>query len=135
MNTEPNSDTNDSDPTALHPGGAASNGLNPSIRSSTGPSPHHSTTPPLHLFTQPEILRQIGPLRLDKFLTGFVDCLEKPLPPLPAPEDERYLDSLAAAFTNHSLLPDRLRHALFILENAVSRENRHLLDSTIQRRI
>src|SRR2546423_1637257 len=124
-----------------------------SIHQNTGPSEHashithhgseiqQSITPsihcpaPLHLFTQSEILHQIGSGRLLKFLRAFSTDPETDsiLPPASAADDGNYFDSLATAFANHSLLPNPLREALFTLENAVSPENQSLFDSTIQR--
>src|SRR5947208_12862897 len=99
------------------------------IQQSNNPLIHAPT--PLQLFTQPEVLRRIGPARLLKFLGPFATGGILP----PPAEDANYFDSLAAALASHSQLPDDLREALFTLENAVAPENERLFDSAIQRSI
>src|SRR5438445_8147622 len=99
----------------------------------------------LKYFTQPEILQQIGHIRVPKFLDGFGDELKAANITLPAapdstystpnPQDGPYFDSVAAILARETLLPERLRAALVTLEAAASPENEHRLDSTIQRRI
>src|SRR5438552_1535978 len=98
------------------------------------PQPNTSLLP---FFTQPAILQQIGPRRLSKLFDGFRDDLKAANVLLPTSESGNgsYFDSLAAILASSPNLPERLRNALFTLEAAVSPENQHLLDSTIQRRI
>src|SRR6058998_2048592 len=94
-------------------------------------------------FTQPAILRQIGHIRLAKFLDSFKDNLA-PAPPdllstikVQSGSDEPSVDftSLAAALALTYRLPDRLPNALFTLEAAACPENRDRLQDAIHRRI
>src|SRR5207245_3222791 len=97
-------------------------------------TPQPST--PLHYFSQPAILQQIGVRRLAKLLDGFSDDLRAANVLLPDAESENgdYFNLLAAVF-RAAVLPARLHTALFTLETAASPENQDRLDSTIQRRI
>src|SRR6266404_7932282 len=90
----------------------------------------------LAYFIQPAILRQIGSRRLAKLFDGYGDDLKAASILLPIAESENgsYFDSLAPILGSVAL-PDRLRAALFTLEAAASPDNRHRLDSAIQRRI
>jgi hypothetical protein len=113
----------------------------PKDRSTETPPHPHSRTPSLHhslkLFTQTEILEQIGPRRLEKLFNTFREDLETQHLILPTPESQNgtYFDSLAATLESDAKLPDRLRNTLLALETAASPENRPLLDAAIQRRI
>src|SRR5436309_6721964 len=125
------------------------------IQQSKNPTIHS----PLHLFTDPAILQQIGTRRLTKFFNGFngelpLDLVElisafalqsqdgEPAPdPLPALATDTLhaprstpFTALAAVLASPAL-PGRLRATLSTLETAASAENRQHLDSSIQRRI
>src|SRR5437016_3972593 len=99
----------------------------------------------LKYFTQPEILQQIGHIRVPKFLDCFSDDLKAAnitLPPAPDstystpnPQNAPYFDSVAAILAREELLPERLRAALITLEAAASPENHDRLQEIIQRRI
>src|SRR4051794_38612382 len=98
-----------------------------------GTNNHH-----LKYFTQPEILRQIGPIRIPMFLDGFKTELAGG--PLVAfsnlnPEPSSDFTSLAALFANLALLPERFRATLLTLEAAASPENNERLEETLQRRL
>ncbi len=105
----------------------------------------------LTLFTQTTILREIGYTRLAKSLDLFKEELSPELLSLltrltslsevttyrdtlnstPSPE----IVELAASFADFSVLPERLRAALFTLEAAASPENQTRLDAIVQRLI
>jgi hypothetical protein len=91
----------------------------------------------LKLFTQPEILEQIGSRRLEKLFNAFRGDLDTEHIILPTPESQNgsYFGSLAATLGSGTKLPDRLRNTLLALETATSPENRSLLDAAIQLRI
>ena len=104
----------------------------------------------LALFTRPEILQQIGHLRLPMFFRAFAEDLKAanillPLPPDPddlripdpAPDSPQgvYFASVAAILSSPALLPDRLRAILFTLEEAASPENDARLQDAFQRRL
>ena len=91
----------------------------------------------LTLFTQPSILKQIGPVRLALFFTGFTEELEASNIVLPTMDYEKDNDfpGLAAALVPFERLPDRLRKALLTLEEAASPENHNRLHETTNRRL
>ena len=104
----------------------------------------------LALFTRPEILQQIGHLRLPMFFRAFAEDLKAAnvlLPAPPDPDDLRipdpapdspqgiYFASMAAILSSPALLPERLRAILFTLEEAASPENDARLQDACQRRI
>src|SRR6266566_3797133 len=91
----------------------------------------------LTLFTQPTILKQIGPIRLAKFFEGFAEELKASNIVLPTMDYEKENDfpGLAAALVPDGRLPDRLRKALFTLEAAASQENHDRLHETTNRRL
>jgi hypothetical protein len=104
----------------------------------------------LKYFTRPEILQQIGHIRLPMFLAGFAKDLkaanlvlsEPPDPndpriPDPAPDSPHaiYFASVADFLSNPAMLPERLRTTLFTLEAAASPENHDRLQEAIQRGI
>ncbi len=86
----------------------------------------------LTLFTQPTILKQIGPVRLALFFAGFAEELKASNIVLPTMDYEKENDfpGLAAALVPAERLPDRLRKALFTLEEAASPENHDRLHET-----
>src|SRR6059036_2036656 len=94
-------------------------------------------------FTQPEILRQIGPIRVSKFLDAFRgDLAAGPSELLStikvqSGSDEPSVDftALAATLALTHRLPAGLRNALFTLEVAASPENHDRLQDAIHRRI
>jgi len=88
-------------------------------------------------FTQPTILKQIGPIRLAKFFKGFAEELKASNIVLPTMDYEKDNDfpGLAAALVPAERLPDRLRNALFTLEEAASLENHDRLHETTNRRL
>ena len=89
----------------------------------------------LTLFTQPTILKQIGPLRLALFFAGFAEELKASNIVLPTMdyENENDFPGLAAALIPAERLPDRLQKALFTLEEAASQENHDRLHETTNR--
>src|SRR5437867_7175677 len=99
----------------------------------------------LSQFTQPAILRQIGHIRLAKFLDAFSDDLRAANLLLPTAPDSvcanpdsvngHYFDSVAAILATPALLPERLRAALLTLEEAASPANQDRLQDAIHRRI
>jgi hypothetical protein len=88
-------------------------------------------------FTQPSILKQIGPLRLALFFASFAKELKASNIVLPTMDYEKENDfpGLAAALVPDERLPDRLRKALFALEEAASPENHDRLHETTNRRL
>src|SRR6266404_1927681 len=88
-------------------------------------------------FTQPTILKQIGPLRLAKFFESFDAELKANNIVLPTMDYEKENDfpGLAAALVPSERLPGRLRKALFTLEDAASPENHDRLHETTNRRL
>src|SRR5437660_11923867 len=92
----------------------------PPARHSTIPLFHHSISQNMNLkyFTQPEILQQIGHIRVPKFLDCFSDELKAasitlPAPPdstysTPDPQNRPYFDSVAAILAHQALLPEHL---------------------------
>src|SRR6266481_4833803 len=91
----------------------------------------------LTLFTQPTILKQIGPVRLALFFAGFTEELKASNIVLPTMDHEKENDfpGLAAALVPDERLPERLRKALFTLEEAASPENHDRLHETTNRRL
>src|ERR1043166_3938148 len=91
----------------------------------------------LKLFTQPAILREIGPARLAKLLTQFSGDFAAASIPTPAQdsENDNYLNAVAEMLASPELLPERLLIALSALEAAAATENRARLDEAITRRI
>src|SRR3989442_6174505 len=99
----------------------------------------------LKYFTQPEILQQIGHIRVPKFLDCFSDELKAasitlPAPPdstysTPDPQNRPYFDSIASILAREATLPEHLRATLLTLEAAASPENDDRLQEIIQRRI
>src|SRR6266404_2385703 len=83
-------------------------------------------------FTQPTILKQIGPIRLAKFFEGFAEELKASNIVLPTMDYEKDNDfpGLAAALVPAERLPDRLRNALLTLEDAASPKNHDRLHET-----
>src|SRR5437763_8138747 len=95
-----------------------------------GNNHHHRN---LKYFTQPEILRQIGPIRIPMFLDGFkTELAGGPLATFPNlhPEPSSDFTSLAVLFANSAILPERLRATLLTLEAAASPENKERLEQT-----
>src|SRR6266704_3388962 len=98
----------------------------------------------MKLFIQPVILREIGHIRIAKFLEPFREELGVAgiaLPPmpdttyntLPEPEASRYFEAITTVFGTTERLPGRLRKAVAILEAAASDAER--LDAAVQRRM
>src|SRR5437773_9619928 len=87
-------------------------------------------------FIQPEILQQIGPARLDKFLRVFAQELSANGIRIPDPEslNGNYFSSVSDLFASRAL-PDHLAKMLIALEKAASPENAAWLDDAIKRRI
>jgi hypothetical protein len=55
--------------------------------------------------------------------------------PAPKPDNDCLFDSLAEAFSNIDVLPERMRNTVLLIETAATPENEQLLDSVIQGRI
>src|SRR5436309_2016826 len=91
----------------------------------------------LKYFTQPEILSQIGAVRLEMFLNAFARDLKTVGVDLPSPGTHNgdYFPAVVALLEPPDRLPDRLYEALSNLEAAASPESAELLESVIQRRI
>ncbi len=85
--------------------------------------------PSLKYFTDPAILRQIGPARLNLVLGTFSADLKAANLVLPQPdsENDNSFSTLAAALEQTDFLPNRLRTTLLTLEEAASPQNRHRL--------
>src|SRR5439155_16911932 len=96
-----------------------------------------NTITPFPQFRDAVIRHEIDPRRLAKFFAGFSDSLKAAGISLPDHESENgsYFDSVAASLASPERLPARVRTALFTLESAAARENQHLLDDAIKRRI
>src|SRR5437899_254243 len=88
-------------------------------------------------FAQPEILQQIGPARLAKFLSGFNAPLEAAhiSMPTPGPDTGAYVNSVAGILASPSLLREPLRAAISALERLASPGNADILDSALARHI
>ena len=91
--------------------------------------------PGLTLFTDREILQQIGSGRISKLVESFRTEFDDAKIALPAPDDQGYLDSIAGLLGVSSKLPERLSKTLQTVEAAASPENRAQLDEAIKRRI
>jgi hypothetical protein len=90
----------------------------------------------LKYFTVPEILQQIGAIRIPKFLGGFrEDLADSPLAAFCdlSPEPSTDFSSLAVLFANSASLPNRLRKTLLTLEAAASPLNSERLEETLHR--
>jgi len=90
----------------------------------------------LKYFTVPEILQQIGVIRIPKFLSGFrEDLAGSPLAVFSdlTPEPSTDFTSLASQFANLPIIPDRLRETLLTLEAAASPRNSERLEEILHR--
>src|SRR6266436_2369765 len=87
----------------------------------------------LNLFTQPDILHQIGIASLQKFLNRFTDSNSGLSSPNP---DSPYFSSeLARVFAQPQSLSSRLCETLVLLEAAASAENYERLAAIAQQRL
>src|SRR6266436_2635900 len=87
----------------------------------------------LNLFTQPDILHQIGIASLQKFLNRFTDSNSGLSSPNP---DSPYFSSeLARVFAQPQSLSSRLCETLVLLEAAASAENYDRLAAIAQQRL
>ena len=91
---------------------------------------------PLKFFTLPTILKQIGHPRLTRFFRDFTDELQAANISLPGhdPTNDEYFVAVAALLASPAF-PERLLHALALLEFLVAPENVDRLDAEIARRL
>src|SRR5215831_18992576 len=82
---------------------------------------HHAS---LRLFTQPEILKQIGHTRVAMFLNSSADELKETGIELPSADDDDpgYLGAIAGILADAEHLPEPLLRAALTLEAAASPE-------------
>src|SRR5438876_8808174 len=87
-------------------------------------------------FTQPEILKQIGPARIARFFQDFAEDLKIANLDLPDPDSDpdNYFTAVAALFA-FPALPARMSPVLLALERLALPENSDSLQSAIARYI
>src|SRR5882762_1303972 len=83
-------------------------------------------------FTQPEILKQLGPLRIARFFQDFTEDLKAAglVPPDHDSDPGNYFNSVAALFASPAL-PGRLRSVLLAVELLAAPENSDRLESAV----
>src|SRR5438045_4138782 len=87
----------------------------------------------MHLFTQPDLLAQIGAPRLSRFLSGFDDDLSSAKIFLSAREltNGNYFDSVAGFLRSTAALPGPLREAISAIEHLAEPENSERLNAAL----
>src|SRR5437588_3969085 len=87
-------------------------------------------------FTQPEILKQIGPARIARFFQDFAEDLKiaNLVPPVPDSDPDNYFTAVAAFFASPAL-PARMSPVMLALGRLAAPENSDSLRSAIRRYI
>lgn len=85
----------------------------------------------LKYFTEPQILRQIGPARLVRVFEGFSDDLKEAAIGFPKPDSDSadFFNAVATLAASSAVVSERLRAALVAIERLAAPESSQILNS------